>query len=60
MYKTKQGKLINADANAATNIGAKSNLNGFIADRLETSLAILAMLLRVKIDVTSVRRFYAT
>ena len=33
LYKTKQGKLINADANGAANIGAKSNLNGFIPDR---------------------------
>ncbi len=33
LYKTKQGKLINADANGAANIGVKSNLNGFIPDR---------------------------
>ncbi|MCL2932900.1 MAG: hypothetical protein MGG11_11760 [Trichodesmium sp. MAG_R03] len=57
LYKTKEGKLINADANGAANIGAKSNLNGFISNRLEASLA---MPLRVQIDVTSVRRFYCT
>ncbi|WP_293062164.1 transposase [Okeania sp. SIO2B3] len=55
LYKTKQGKLINADANGAANIGVKSNLNGFIPDRLEASLA---MPLRVKFDVTSVRQIY--
>ncbi|WP_426549252.1 RNA-guided endonuclease InsQ/TnpB family protein [Dapis sp. BLCC M126] len=53
LYKTKQGKLINADCNGAGNIGAKSNLNGFTPDRLEASLA---MPLRVKLDVTLVRQ----
>nr|WP_305778166.1 transposase [Hydrocoleum sp. CS-953] len=53
LYKTREGKLINADANGAANIGLKSNLNGFIPDRLEASLA---MPLRVKFDVTSVRQ----
>ncbi|GGA57301.1 hypothetical protein CYANOKiyG1_78360 [Okeania sp. KiyG1] len=53
LYKTRKGKLINADANGAANIGVKSNLNGFIPDRLEASLA---MPLRVKFDVTSVRQ----
>ncbi|NEP06571.1 MAG: IS200/IS605 family element transposase accessory protein TnpB [Okeania sp. SIO4D6] len=48
LYKTKQNKLINADCNGAANIGLKSNLNGFIPDRLEASLA---MPLRVKFDV---------
>ncbi|NEP83667.1 MAG: IS200/IS605 family element transposase accessory protein TnpB [Okeania sp. SIO3B3] len=48
LYKTKQGKLINADCNGAANIGIKSNLNGFTPDRLEASLA---MPLRVKFDV---------
>ncbi|NEQ72006.1 MAG: hypothetical protein F6K23_02310 [Okeania sp. SIO2C9] len=33
LYKTKQGKLINADCNGAANIGIKSNLNGFTLDR---------------------------
>ncbi len=28
LYKTKQGKLINADANGAANIGVKSKLKG--------------------------------
>ncbi len=28
LYKTRQGKLINADCNGAANIGAKSNLMG--------------------------------
>ncbi|NEO52147.1 MAG: hypothetical protein F6K54_03035 [Okeania sp. SIO3B5] len=53
LYKTKQGKLINADCNGVANIGAKSNLNGFTPDILEASLA---MPLRVKFDVTSVRQ----
>ncbi len=53
LYKTKQGKLINADANGAANIGVKSNLNGFIPDRLEASLA---MPLRVKFDGLSSRQ----
>ena len=53
LYKTREGKLINADSNGAANIGIKSNLNGFIPDRLEASLA---MPLRVKFDVTSVRQ----
>ncbi|MDJ0556351.1 MAG: transposase [Microcoleaceae cyanobacterium MO_207.B10] len=53
LYKTKEGKLINADANGAANIGVKGNLNGLIPDRLEASLA---MPLRVKFDVTSVRQ----
>lgn len=53
LYKTREGKLINADANGAGNIGVKGNLNGFIPDRLEASLA---MPLRVKFDVTSVRQ----
>nr|WP_293092313.1 transposase [Okeania sp. SIO2F4] len=57
LYKTKQGKLINADANGAANIGVKSNLNGFIPDRLEASLA---MPLRVKFDVRKVRQIYST
>ncbi|NEQ78242.1 MAG: IS200/IS605 family element transposase accessory protein TnpB [Okeania sp. SIO2C9] len=48
LYKTKQGKLINADCNGAANIGVKSKLNGFTPDRLEASLA---MPLRVKFDV---------
>ncbi|MDY7007782.1 MAG: transposase [Cyanobacteriota bacterium] len=48
LYKTKQGKSINADCNGAANIGVKSNLNGFTPDRLEASLA---MPLRVKFDV---------
>ncbi|GGA19611.1 transposase [Okeania sp. KiyG1] len=33
LYKTKQGKLINADCNGAANIRIKSNLNGFTPDR---------------------------
>ncbi len=53
LYKTREGKLINADSNGAANIGIKSNLNGFIPDRLEASLA---MPLRVKFDVTSLRQ----
>ncbi len=53
LYKTREGKLINADCNGAANIGLKSNLNGFIPDRLEASLA---MPLRVKFDRTSVRQ----
>nr|WP_293160248.1 RNA-guided endonuclease TnpB family protein [Okeania sp. SIO2C9] len=48
LYKTKENKLINADCNGAANIGLKSNLNGFIPDRLEASLT---MPLRVKFDV---------
>ncbi|WP_275670312.1 MULTISPECIES: transposase [Okeania] len=48
LYRTRQGKLINADVNGAANIGVKSNLNGFNPDRLEASLA---MPLRVKFDV---------
>ncbi|WP_293165402.1 transposase [Okeania sp. SIO2C9] len=57
LYKTRKGKLINADANGAANIGVKSNLNGFTPDRLEASLA---MPLRVKFDMTSVYQIYAT
>ncbi|WP_246844281.1 RNA-guided endonuclease TnpB family protein [Hydrocoleum sp. CS-953] len=53
LYKTREGKLINADCNGAVNIGVKSNLNGFTPDRLEASLA---MPLRVKFDVTSVHQ----
>ncbi|MGD1698470.1 RNA-guided endonuclease InsQ/TnpB family protein [Dapis sp. BLCC M229] len=53
LYKTREGKLINADSNGAANIGIKSNLNGFIPDRLEASLA---MPLRVKFDVRKVRQ----
>ncbi|MDY7003604.1 MAG: transposase [Cyanobacteriota bacterium] len=55
LYKTKQGKLINADCNGAANIGIKSNLNGFTPDRVEASLA---MPLRVKFDVRKVRQIY--
>ncbi len=57
LYKTKQGKLINADANGAANIGVKSNLNGFIPDRLEASLA---MPLRVKFDGLKSRQIYSS
>ncbi|WP_293062155.1 hypothetical protein [Okeania sp. SIO2B3] len=57
LYRTRQGKLINADVNGAANIGVKSNLNGFNPDRLEASLA---MPLRVKFDVKKVRQIYST
>ncbi len=57
LYKTREGKLINADCNGAANIGVKSNLNGLIPDRLEASLA---MPLRVKFDVRKVRQICST
>ena len=56
LYKTREGKLINADTNGASNIGVKSNLNGFTPDRLEASLA---MPLRVKFDGLKSRQIYS-
>ncbi|MGB3509400.1 MAG: transposase [Microcoleaceae cyanobacterium] len=56
LYRTRQGKLINADCNGAANIGKKSNLNGFTPDRLEASLA---MPLRVKFAGLKSRQIYS-
>ncbi|WP_040484605.1 RNA-guided endonuclease InsQ/TnpB family protein [Lyngbya aestuarii] len=47
LYKSKHGFIVNADCQAAANIGRKSNLNGFTPDRVAASLA---MPLRVKFD----------
>ncbi|MEL7038997.1 MAG: transposase, partial [Cyanobacteria bacterium J06592_8] len=48
LYKSKHGILVNADCQAAANIGRKSNLNGFTPDRVAASLT---MPLRIKFDM---------
>ncbi len=47
LYKSKYGFLVNADCQAAANIGRKSSLNGFTPDRVAASLA---MPLRIKFE----------